>query len=126
MKTNEDKMLEKLLDTIMKDSKLETPSIDFTSRIMSKVLTTKTSEVYVYRPLISKSVFIIVFGCFVVLLLSLESQTNNWITNLSSTLYSTSLFSFSKTTIYSVVFSTLLLYIQIVFLKKHFDNQFDK
>ena len=35
----------------------------------------------------------------------------------------TSLFNFSKMTIYSVVLATLMLFIQISFLKKHFENQ---
>ena len=41
MKENEDKFLEKLVDTIMKDSKLEKPSLDFTAKVMSQVFTTK-------------------------------------------------------------------------------------
>lgn len=42
MNVNEDKLLENLVDTIMKDSKLETPSLDFTTKVMLQVLTTKT------------------------------------------------------------------------------------
>lgn len=132
MKANEDKLLEKLTDTIMKDSLLETPSFDFTAKVMSQVLATKTSNVYVYKPLISKSVFILIFICFLVLftyiLTNNETQTYSWVSYFNfNNLYnnfSISLFNFSKVTIYSIVFSTLLLFIQISFLKKHFDNQF--
>jgi len=128
MKENEDKFLEKLVDTIMKDSKLEKPSLDFTAKVMSQVLTTKTSEVYVYKPLISKYVFILVFGSFITLLFYLEPQTDNWIDYISHrvfyNIYSTAQFAFSKITIYSVVLATLMLVIQISFLKKHFDNHF--
>lgn len=128
MKENEDKILEKLVETIMKDSKLEKPSLDFTTKVMSQVLITKTSEVYVYKPLISKYVFILVFVCFIILLFYLEPQTDNWINHLSQrvfyNIYSTSQFAFSKITIYSVVVATLMLVIQISFLKKHFDNRF--
>lgn len=133
MKANEDKLLEKLVDTVMKDSTLEKPSFDFTSKVMSQVLTTKNSEVYVYKPLISRQVFILVFGCFIVLFIYLfinkEPQTNSWVyyLNFISVFNDplTSLFNFSRITIYSVVFATLMLLIQISFLKKHFDSQFE-
>ena len=127
MKATEDKLLEKLVDTIMKDSKLETPSLDFTSNVMSQVKAPKTSDVFVYKPLIPKFAFVLVFGCFLTMLFFLEPQQDSWITQLNIerfyTNFSTSLFSFSKITIYSVVLATLLLFIQISFLKKYFDNQ---
>ena len=126
MKENEDKFLEKLVDTIMKDSKLEKPSLDFTAKVMSQVLTTKTSEVYVYKPLISKYVFILVFGCFITLFFYLEPQTDNLSHRIFYNIYLTSQFAFSKITIYSVVLATLMLVIQISFLKKHFNNHFVK
>lgn len=132
MKANEDKLLEKLTDTVMKNSILKTPSFDFTSKVMSQVLSAKTNEIYVYKPLISKSVFVFIFVCFVVLFTYLfkanETQTYSWVSYFNfNNLYnnfSISLLNFSKVTIYSIVFSTLLLFIQISFLKKHFDNQF--
>ena len=130
MKANEDKLLEKLVDTIMKNSKLEKPSLDFTAKIMSQVLTTKTSEVYVYKPLISKYVFILVLGCLIALFFYLKPQTDNSINRLSDSLFYNinriALFSFSKITVYSVGIATLFLFIQISFLKKHFDNHFVK
>lgn len=126
MKENEDKFLEKLVDTIMKDSKLEKPSLDFTAKVMSQVLTTKTSEVYVYKPLISKYVFILVFGCLITLFFYLKPQTDNSFNRLSDSVFYNiirmSLFSFSKITVYSVGITTLLLFIQISFLKKHFEK----
>ena len=130
MNVNEDKLLENLVDTIMKDSKLETPSLDFTTKVMLQVLTTKNSEVYVYKPLISKFVFILVFGCFTTLFFYLEPQTDSWYCNLSSSIFynnnSISLFNFSKITIYSVVLATLMLFVQISFLKKYFETQLNK
>lgn len=132
MKANEDKLLEKLVDGIMKDSKLETPSSDFTTKLMSQVLATKTSEVYLYKPLISKPVFILIIGCvislFIYLFVNREVPTNSWVNYLNFrtvfNYHSTSLFNFSKIAIYSIVFATLLLFIQISFLKKQFENQF--
>ena len=127
MKANEDKLLEKLMDNVMKDSKLETPSLDFTTKVMSQVLTIKKSEVYVYKPLIPKYVFILAIGCFVTMMYYLEPQPNSWISSLSNNMYykyfTTSQFNFSEATVYSVVSITLLLFAQIVLLKKYFDNQ---
>lgn len=134
METNEDKLLEKLVDIVMKDSVLETPSIDFAAKVMSQVQTTKNNEVYLYKPLISKYLFILVFGSFIVLFIYLslygESQTDSWYNNLNfKTVYnyrSALPFNLTKGTIYSVVIATLMLLIQISFLKKHFNNQLDK
>lgn len=134
METNEDKLLEKLVDIVMKDSVLETPSIDFAAKVMSQVQTTKNNEVYHYKPLISKYLFILFFGSFIVLFIYLslygESQTDSWYNNLNfKTVYNYSSplpFNLSKGTIYSVVIATLMLLIQISFLKKHFNNQLDK
>ncbi len=130
MKASEDKLLEKLVDTIMKNSKLEKPSLDFTAKIISQVLTTKTSEVYIYKPLISKYVFILVLGCLIALFFYLKPQTDNSINRLIDSLFYNinriALFSFSKITVYSVGIATLFLFIQISFLKKHFDNHFVK
>ena len=54
MKAKEDKNLEKFVDKIMKDASLETPSFDFTSKVMSKVFVAQNSETTMYKPLISK------------------------------------------------------------------------
>lgn len=134
MKAKEDKLLEELVDNIMKDSILESPSYDFTSKVMSKVLVTKTINVTVYKPLISKSVFILIFGCvialFIYVFINKEPQTDSWIGHLDfSPVYNirlTSFLKFSKITIYSVVLGTLMFFIQISFLKIHFDKQLEK
>lgn len=127
MKENEDKLIEKLVDIMIKDSKLEQPSLDFTAKVMSQVLTTKTSQVFVYKPLISKYVFILVFGCFITLSFYSEPQTDSWISILSFCEFfnknSTALFSFSKITTYAVVLATIMFVMQIYFFKKYFENQ---
>lgn len=134
MKAKEDKLLEELVDNIMKDSVLESPSFDFTTKVMSGVLATKTNEVFVYKPLIPRSVFILFFGCFVALLIYLsingKSQTNSWFGQIVfNSVYNNqiaSLFNFSKISMYSIVLATLMLFIQISFLKKYFDKQLEK
>ena len=46
----EDKYIEKLVDQIMKDQILESPSFDFTSKVMAQVTVAKTNEITVYKP----------------------------------------------------------------------------
>ncbi|MBT8310207.1 MAG: hypothetical protein HKO72_01890, partial [Flavobacteriaceae bacterium] len=52
--------IEKLADRLMKESSLESPSMDFTSQVMAKVDALAKSDVTAYRPLISKRVWTIV------------------------------------------------------------------
>ena len=49
MEANENKELEKLVDKMMSDLTLESPSIDFTSKVMAQVVVTKTSDVTLYK-----------------------------------------------------------------------------
>lgn len=131
MKANNDKLLEKLVDKIMKDSQVESPSFDFTANVMSKVLTAKTNEAYVYKPLISRSVFFLVFGSVFLLFLYVfingESSTGGWTNYLDYTKFYSEFFisflSFSKETTYIIIAATLMFLIQISFLKKYFDNK---
>ncbi len=60
MKKNVDKQIENLVDKVMKQSTLETPSIDFTSHIMVQVEAAKQSTSTTYQPLISKRVWAII------------------------------------------------------------------
>lgn len=134
MKAKEDKNIEKLADKIMRNATLDAPSFDFTSKVMSQVLAVTTSDVTVYKPLISKSVFIVIFGCilalFIYIFINGESQTNSWFNTINfSTLYNnriTAVFNFSKITTYAVVLTTLMFFVQIPFLKNHFEKQIEK
>ena len=134
MKANEDKQIEKLVDHIMKDTLLESPSSDFTSKVMSKILASKTSDVTVYKPLISKSVFIVIFGCiitlFIYLLMNGEKQENSWFSHIKFNLFYnnelTSVFKVSKIMLYAVVSTTIMFLVQISFLKNYFNKQLEK
>ena len=128
MKANTDKHIEKFVDKMMKETTLDTPSVDFTAQVMSQVLKIKTSQTTVYKPLISKWVW---YGIFISMLgliayLSFNSSAVSGgllekfnlgtlpkfnIPNLFSGLH------FSKTTIYACVFLTLMLFIQIPIIK---------
>ena len=111
-----------ILKKLLKESPLESPSVDFSKKVMQQI--ERKQEVKVYRPLISKTAWTAIAAVF---LLSLV-----WIYyNPSSTVSSTTLalqervsfenplkgFTLSKTTIYAVGFMALFLF-QIPFLKR--------
>ena len=133
MKANEDKNIEKLIDHLMKDTVLESPSIDFTLKVMSQVLETKTSNVTTYKPLISKQVFGVIFSGLTALMVYIFFNNNasssdgflhlNY--NLLHDLNPAETFHFSKITIYTVVLTTVMLFIQIFLLKNYFDKKYD-
>ncbi len=133
MKVSEDKNIEKLIDNLMKDATLESPSFDFTSKVMSQVLATKTSEATTYKPLISKQVFIALFSSLTVLVIYIlfngnTSSGNDFLRlnyNLLHDLNLVDTFRFSKITTYSVVLTTIMLFIQIPLLKNYFDRKFN-
>lgn len=131
MKTNEDKQLEKLVARMMKETTLDTPSIDFTSKVMSQVLATQKSETTIYKPLISTPTFIIIFGGLIFLIAFIltngNTSSNNTYLNLNLNFFTNfnpvRSFHFSKITTYSVVLTTLMLFIQIPLLKNYFDKK---
>lgn len=133
MKANEDKNIEKLINHLMKDTTLESPSFDFTSKVMSQVLATQKSDVTTYKPLISKQVFITLFiglaALIAYVLLNGNSTSSNGIINLNYNLLTNfnpvETFRFSKITTYSVVLTTIMLFIQIPLLKNYFDKRFN-
>ena len=133
MNETEDKKLEHLIDKIMKETSLETPSIDFTSNIMSKIEVIANSTVTPYRPLISKPVWIGLFALIIGTLaypLFFGPTETSWLPNIhiSDLPYNTMVakFSnliFSKRMIYSVVIFALMFAVQISFLKLHFNKR---
>lgn len=133
MKVIENKELENLVDKMMKSVTLESPSIDFTSKIMTQVLIKKTSKEKVYKPLISKMTFAIIFGmllgCYYILYNNGDGQSNNWFTAINfNRFYSNrflSGFAVSKIMIYSVVALAVMFCIQVYYLKNHFNKRFD-
>ncbi len=131
MNTNEDKHIEKLIDQMMKNQTLETPSFDFTSKVMNKVVLSKKNKAYEYKPLISKQTIFIILSLFIIVtsytLLYGTTGTSKWTIPLDfSFLYKNNIsgmFSFSKITTYSTVLGTLMLFAQITFLRNHFNHK---
>jgi len=125
----EDKNIEKFIDKIMAETSLETPSFDFTSKIMAQVSATKEIKANEYKPLISKPIWYAVFGILIGIVIyaffnrSKESQLD---TDLSAKISSMiPNLHFSDAATYSVLIITLMVLIQIPILKNYFDKRFE-
>lgn len=131
MKVNEDKHIEKLIDNMMKNQKLDTPSFDFTSKVMNKVMESKKSQAFTYKPLISIQTTFIILSAIVILisyaLLQGTSGPSKWTIPLNFSFFYknniSSIFNFSKITTYGSVLGTIMLFIQITFLRNHFNHK---
>ncbi|MEO8533290.1 MAG: hypothetical protein ABI441_06050 [Flavobacterium sp.] len=124
-----DKNIENLIDKMMAESSLESPSIDFTSKIMVQVLAAEKSKIKSYKPLISKQVWIIITGALIALIVYVLMTGNNYELKISNT-YSakiSDLFSglhVSKITLYTILIVPLMILIQIPLLKNYYNKRY--
>jgi uncharacterized membrane protein len=125
-----DKNLENLIDKMMADHTLESPSADFTSNIMSQVLILEKAKNKIYKPLISKSawVFIAISIIAVVVYSTFFGGTEY---NLKfETPYAEKIagmflgIHISKTILYAVLIVTLMILVQVGVLKNYFDKKY--
>ncbi|MCC9072525.1 hypothetical protein LNQ49_13115 [Flavobacterium sp. F-65] len=126
-----DEYYENLVDKVMAESGLQKPSADFTSKIMSQVLVIEKNKSIVYKPLISKPVWFVIFGCliaFIGYVVFAGNKATDY--DLMSTLYYSKIdnlvpvFQFSKSTSYAVFIVVLMLLIQIPLLKNYYDKRY--
>jgi hypothetical protein len=136
MNHNTDKQIEKLVDKMLKETSLESPSFNFTNMVMAQVLVTETSQATVYKPLISKWIWYVVFTGIIgltVYLIFNEPTTSNGLfeklnfKRLPSFNFSNviSRFQFSKTTVYACGLLTVMLFIQIPILKHYINKRLE-
>jgi hypothetical protein len=135
MKTNPDKHLEEITDKLMKETSLEKPPADFTAKVMFQVYAAGTATATLYKPLISKRSWLIIFGIIALLLIYLVSNGNapagDWLNQVSFTDFNNKMinsftgYHFSPITIYAVVLSAIMLLIQITYLKHYFNKRFE-
>lgn len=131
MKENANKHIDQFVDRVMKSSKLETPSFDFTAKIMSQITVNQRSKVTVYKPLISKTTWgillVLTAGMVGFQIFSQESTSLGWFDKLDFSIVS-NLFSgvkISQTTMYSLLMFGVMLFIQIPLLKHYFNKRFE-
>ncbi|WP_163409237.1 hypothetical protein [Flavobacterium ajazii] len=128
-----DKDIEQLIDRMMAEEKLQSPSIDFTSKIMAEVLILEEKKLKIYKPLISKPVWISIgiALAFLVMYVSLFSvPESNFKIDEIGKLYSdkiATLFSgihFSKNFLYAILIVPFMILIQVGVLKNYFDKKY--
>lgn len=126
-----DKNIENLIDKMMSENTLESPSIDFTSKIMSQVLELEKSKIKSYKPLISKTTWIFI-GITLAALTAYSFYSNNDVSNVEiAKTYSdkaSALFSgihLSKNILYAILVVPFMILVQVGILKNYFDKKYE-
>lgn len=137
MNDNTHKYLDDLSKKVIIESKVERPSFNFTNEIMYKVEALSKNQVTVYKPLISKTAWVLIsVGFLAVIFYAVftgnENSSTSWFSEIDFSLLSNnsisntfSSFKFSKTLMYAVVFFGVMICVQIPFLKNYFDKRFE-
>lgn len=125
-----DKNLEQLIDKMMSEDQLQSPSFDFTSKIMSEVLVLEEKKLKTYKPLISKSVWIFIglalVGLVTYVSVNSGSEQNleigkvyvDKISNVFSGIH------LSKNILYALLIVPFMILIQVGVLKNYFDKKY--
>lgn len=119
----------------IKEVEIETPSVDFTANIMQHVLHAENSEIYKASPLISKKVWgVLVTVLFVSILYVSRGTSLGWLKMPKLKLDYFSRFQFpnlfegitvSNTMLYACFFFTVMVFVQIYYLKNHFTKNLE-
>ncbi|MNF72812.1 hypothetical protein D3C85_862900 [compost metagenome] len=135
MKEKEDKQMDDLTRKVIKMASLESPSFDFTAQILAQVIASKQSETTVFKPLISKTAWLVIFGSLTALVIygiGVEPQVPDQfgILNFSTLLNDKvitmfSRFTFSKTLLYALFSLSTMVFIQVYVFKRYLDKRFE-
>ena len=129
-----DKQMDNLVKKVIVKASLETPSFDFTVQIMTQLVAKKQSESTIYKPLISRTVWIAIFVGFGVLIaysfFGIQQESQNWIRDFDGLTYSAIFNKFpkitvSKTVLYALVSLSVMILIQVSVLKDYLDKRFE-
>lgn len=129
-----DKNIEDFTKYIMNEAEVETPSADFLNNVMDSVkLESELSSSKVYKPLISKSAWVIITLVFVALshfILTGNSQTSTLLSKLDLSFFdklpSFNLFErihFSTTFTFTFILFSILVVFQLYVIKNYFNKQ---
>ena len=125
-----DKNIENLIDKMMSETTLDSPSIDFTSKVMAQIQVAEKSAAKGYKPLISKSIwFVIGLGLIALMVYSVffGGTNNNLEIGKSYTDKISMLFSgihLSKNVLYAILVVPFMVLIQVGILKNYFDKKY--
>ncbi|GAA4957234.1 hypothetical protein [Algibacter aquimarinus] len=140
MKDKVDKYLEEITNKVIKEAAVESPSFNFTNSVMAEVNMLNQSKSIVYKPLISKYTWGVIFAVFIALLVYIvffSSQTevsprSNWFNAIDFSVISNnkasnaiSNFSIPKVFAYAIILFGGMLCIQVPLLKYHFNKRLE-
>lgn len=125
-----DKNLENLIDKMMAENTLQSPSADFTSNLMSQILVAEKAKIKPYKPLISTTTWVfigaLVLGLVVYNILFAGAATNVEIgktyTDKIGAIFSG--IHISKNILYAFLIVPFMMLIQIGILKNYFDKKY--
>lgn len=125
----EDKKLEALVNKMMEDARLESPSVDFTQNVMQQIEVETSNTTSQYKPVVSGKVLSLAFVAFIALLILIGSQvgvdsSQGWFKNLNmGSWFQTNWdwmghYSSSKVMVYGFVFLGFMFFAQVPWMKK--------
>ncbi|NVK51346.1 MAG: hypothetical protein HWD85_00315 [Flavobacteriaceae bacterium] len=117
----------------IKELPIETPSVDFTKNIMGKIATLQTTKALEYKPLISKKGWFLVAASIVAVLFFAFKNTKERLFTLPEINFSffekldfsglLNGINISTSTVYVLLFFSLLFFVQIFYLKGYFEKR---
>src|SRR6185312_9990099 len=134
MENKEDQNIEKLVERMLMNSGIESPSPDFTHNVMSGIYAAQKSRKVIYKPIFSKRTWLIIFtgiiGIFIYSFFNSNPQAPlfeinfSWfrLNQLEKFLPN---FRISFLTAYVILLAAIAVMVQIFFLKKYFDKQLE-
>lgn len=131
MEEKETKYLEDLSRKVIGETTIESPSLDFTNAVITRINELHKSEVTVYKPLISKTAWILIALVVVsyIIFFASKTESSNWLTSVDFKILSKinvlSDVTLSKTFTYAILFLALMFCIQIPLIKNHVDKRFE-
>lgn len=127
----EDKNIENLIEKMMTENTLQSPSADFTANLMSQILIAEKAKIKPYKPLISISTWIFIgvaLALLIVYNVFFAGTENNLEIGKSYTDKISAIISgihISKTLLYAILIVPFMILIQIGVLKNYFDKKYE-
>lgn len=125
----ENDKLDEVLGPALKQLNPEKPSLDFTDRLMDRIEEARQTST-VYTPLISKQVWVILFGLFALFLgfafMSYTPDSQSWMPAFDLSLDRGSAltnWSFSPTYVYLITFLAAFVLVQLPMMKYYLDKR---
>ncbi|WP_296314405.1 hypothetical protein [Winogradskyella sp. UBA3174] len=129
---NDEKKIEAFIDKLIANETLEQPALDFTNKVMTEVEAISNSTATVYKPLIHRSVWLLIGVSFVALVgyiyLKEPITSSGWLgrfnlSNISVNPLENIAINFSSTLMYAFVLLAIMVSIQVPLLKHYFNKR---